>query len=532
VLPLRRRIFLSSALSRRSASALLIVGVAVQLLSGCAARRMKSDFSGFERAFAETSNREVLLNLARLQNRDPTYFFKLGQITSSYRMQASLNGSGNYVIQGTGSGGNAMGGGSPGLLYENDPVFTFIPVNDETNAQLLLKPIPPETFYILYQQGWRVDQLMRLMIERIEIAWPKNGHCSIETIRNLPPSPNSKAVQPDPDSLSDYATFLRISAIAYALQKHGYLLLQGGQSKFIPYDTQSALDATSQMVSTSTGGTERGQGGEGPRGSSAPNASDIAKAATTNTSWEKTKDNKWIFGQLVPSVKFVLNPPSNFNPANPPKDQAALQEAVQKAIHDELINRDDFNNGDADFGELREGTALRETLTALGKGFSIEAVQSGQLSPTAQGQPASAGELQCDQPPHLLMRSLLGLMSAAAQEQTAFDTLIKRDPDIPQSRWLSENGYKPQPFTHVVPKIEQIPILRIAWTPEDKGTAPLVQVDYGGKQYFIADSGNSRVSENEHWNKDMFRLISQLQSQVTVDISKFPLPAVLQLNTQ
>jgi hypothetical protein len=159
VLPLRRRIFLSSALSRRSASALLIVTVAVQLLSGCAARRMKSDFSGFERAFAETSNREVLLNLARLQNRDPTYFFKLGQITSSYRMQASLNGSGNYVIQGTGSGGNAMGGGSPGLLYENDPVFTFIPVNDETNAQLLLKPIPPETFYILYQQGWRVDQL-------------------------------------------------------------------------------------------------------------------------------------------------------------------------------------------------------------------------------------------------------------------------------------------------------------------------------------------------------------------------------------
>jgi hypothetical protein len=38
--------------------------------------------------------------------------------------------------------------------------------------------------------------------------------------------------------------------------------------------------------------------------------------------------------------------------------------------------------------------------------------------------------------------------------------------------------------------------------------------------------------ENETWNRDMFRLIDQLSSQVTVDISKFPLPDILQLRTE
>lgn len=33
-------------------------------------------------------------------------------------------------------------------------------------------------------------------------------------------------------------------------------------------------------------------------------------------------------------------------------------------------------------------------------------------------------------------------------------------------------------------------------------------------------------------NRDMFRLICRLSSQVTVDISKFPLPEVLQLRTE
>jgi hypothetical protein len=148
---------------KQTSALLLLLATVFLTLSGCAARRMKADFKDFESAYAETSNREVLLNLARLENHDPTYFFKLGQISTSYRMQAGVSANGNYVTQGmTPGGANITGGITPNVLYESDPAFTFIPVNDDTNAQLLLKPVPAETLYVLYQQGWRLDQLFRL----------------------------------------------------------------------------------------------------------------------------------------------------------------------------------------------------------------------------------------------------------------------------------------------------------------------------------------------------------------------------------
>ena len=153
---------------------LLLIGVLSLSLCGCAVKRLKTDFVGFERVYAETSNREVLLNLARLQNRDPTYFFKIGQITSAYKMQSSLTGTGSYTVGNSNPiVGGPAGGGTPFVNYEHDPIFTFVPVNDETNARLLLKPVPAETFYILYEQGWRVDQLFR----RVLTGKPKRVTC-------------------------------------------------------------------------------------------------------------------------------------------------------------------------------------------------------------------------------------------------------------------------------------------------------------------------------------------------------------------
>src|SRR5208283_4550045 len=131
---------------------LFVAGLELTGLSGCAAKRLRADYKGYESAFAETSNHEMLLNLARLNQHDPTYFFKMGQMATSYRMQAALSGNGNYVTQGT-TGANVTGGGTPSMIFEQDPSFTFIPVNDDATAQLLLKPIPAELFYALYQQG-------------------------------------------------------------------------------------------------------------------------------------------------------------------------------------------------------------------------------------------------------------------------------------------------------------------------------------------------------------------------------------------
>jgi hypothetical protein len=49
--------------------------------------------------------------------------------------------------------------------------------------------------------------------------------------------------------------------------------------------------------------------------------------------------------------------------------------------------------------------------------------------------------------------------------------------------------------------------------------------------FMVTDKGDPKTPEEMYWNRDLFRLISQITAQVTVDISKFPLPSLLQLHT-
>jgi len=471
---------------------LFLIGLLSLSLCGCAVKRLKTDFVGFERAYADTSNREVLLNLARLQNRDPTYFFKIGQITSAYKMQASLTGVGSYAVGNANPlVGGPAGGGTPLVDYEHNPIFTFVPVNDETNARLLLKPVPAETFYILYEQGWRVDQLFRLMVDRVELTRSSAENCTVETIRNVPPTvylksdgtPDTDYLR-DPDELSSYVTFLRINAVVYWLQKHGYLLLRG-TSAFVPYNNNSGLDDSAV---------------------NAPKAQDVVSASQKNAVWEHV-DGKWLLGEKVFSPIFSLYPLHA-------EGTKLLPHVAQ--IKEEMLN-------DPEMKELRQGPALDVILRSLAHGFTIEGSTDHQDScnPTSGAYGISA---------HLVMRSLIGLMAAAAQEQIPYDALAHANPIIPNSRNVpSEQQLKTLPrFLEAVPAIERNPLLRLTGTADDQETQPVIQLNYRETYYRIADQKSADGTENQYWNRDMFRLINQLTSQVTVDISKFPLTEILQ----
>jgi hypothetical protein len=493
----------------------LLVSLALLSLCGCAARRMKSDFTSFESAYAQTSNQEVLLNLARLENHDPTYFFKLGQISTSYRMQAGVTGSANYVAQGNTPGGsNVTGGIIPSIAYESNPAFTFIPVNDDTNAQLLLKPVPAETLYVLYQQGWRLDQLFRLMVDRIELTTSNGNGCITETIRNRP------------DDLGDYVRFLRISAILYVLQKRGYLLLRG-ENQFVPYDKNSLL-VDSPNAQTATGAT-----GSEKAATPTMTAKDFNDAWAKNSVWERGKEGedqgKWRLGQEEFSPSFLLNPP--FVACDNPDAGKKILDDDKLCPDMKLIERqiEEYPDISEKLGRVPELIPLM--LEGLVKGFSIE----GSGNPSAKllcqtiSLPSSSGVLQI----HLVMRSLLGLMAAAAQEQAQFDKLKSTTP-VPPDPLLNQNEQKGLTFGDAVPQVERLPLLRLKWASGDgEPTQPLIPpLNYRQNIYLVADQSNPSLSENQYWNRDMFRLISELSAQVTVDISKFPLPEVLQLRTQ
>ena len=101
---------------------------------------------------------------------------------------------------------------------------------------------------------------------------------------------------------------------------------------------------------------------------------------------------------------------------------------------------------------------------------------------------------------------------------------------------LDEGNDPPKSFESEIPAIERMPMLRINWKYEGESplappTQPLTELNYRGTEYLIADPREANVAENDYWNRDVFRLIGALTAQVTVDISKFPIANILQLNT-
>ena len=373
-------------------------------------------------------------------------------------------------------------------------------MNDETNAQLLLKPIPPETFYILYQQGWRVDQLFRLMVDRIEFAVPtRKGGCAVEVIRNVPPPLYSDGrggfkidTSRDLDGLRHYVTFLRISAVVYELQRHGNLLIRG-ETNFVPYNSNSAAPKDK------------------------PEAKDIETASEKGSSWEINEKGVTVLGQKVVTPVFYLNPM-----------KAGTDKAGKALMLPDTETIAEFLRGDGNVSALKQGDALANTLAVLAAGFSIEGSHAaGQEADSPCGTGPGSGTS------HLVMRSLIGVMAAAAQEQVPFDGLLALNPAIPPSASVTAASDEAATnFREAVPPIELLPALRLRWSGQsERADAPLMELEYRGTRYMVADVRSPATPEDQYWNRDMFRLIAELTSQVTVDISKFQVPDILQLHT-
>jgi hypothetical protein len=614
---------LFSSLFFRNSIILLLAGGGSLLLAGCGPRRVRADFTNYENSYAVTSNRELLLNLARLEQHDPTYFFKLGQISSSYRMEAALTGAGNVsTVSSPPATTVPTGSGSPTLLYENDPSFTLIPVNDDTNANILLRPVSAEVFYSLYLQGWRLDQLLRLTVNRVELtlpapdpAHPGKSSCKVVVIHNVPPPWFDAAgnYANDGPQLASYITFLRVSAVIYALQKHGLLLLRGtntfeplDRASYIPNPTskggqpsdkqkttttinaQGNVGKTPVNLSVSSDSPPPAGGDAAPKNPSAPAAKDFDDAAAKSQVWEllpipddktkdqgktpddKTKDQGWYLGanSIEPQFQLTAHPGLGAAAGYVPENSDDYGQSVEK-IKD-LLEQDFAQEGNG-MEELKGGPDITEILELLYNGFSIEESSADQESEKDLCTGAQSNRISA----HLVMRSLIGLMAAAAQEQDSFDPMMNNSHTVPndsanlilsfysavhlattgrppdQQEMAAKEGtlapLKGAPLSAVIPKIEQLPILKLIWRDGELANAQDTKAQlselgldlkYKGQDFSVADPkpvsspDSAFVPLNTYWNRDMFRLINELSSQVSVDISKFPLPEVLQLRTE
>ena len=413
--------------------------VSVFFLAGCGSARYSADYNGFNASYADSANHQMLLNLARLDQHDPTYFLQFGQISVQYQLSSSLNVVGNETIppiSGTThplSSPLATGSATLGAAASTTPSFTFIPVTDDKVAQALLQPIPPEVLYSLFQQGWPVDQLLRLMVQRFEIQLP--GQSEISTFTN----------SLDDGDVKSYAVFLKMCAIARQLQIHGALKLKAN-TEFVPLAQGCTQD-------------------------NPPSAKDLIDAQDKQLVYQQDPDTKkWALGrnELVPV--FTLGNGS---------------EEVFNSLKKQAI----YNYGDS----------LNNMRAFLSAGFAVQEKLASETGATNS---------------HLILRSFLNILAAAAKEQTNFQAVLRNNPLIAQ----------------VVPNIERQPILKLRWNGDPTPLLPpLLALDYHGQTYQVTDPVTTRVDETASWNRDVFRLLTQLAFQVSLDTSKFPLPTTLQV---
>jgi hypothetical protein len=149
-------------------------------LCGCAGRALRHNYADYSQMYADSINRQLLLNLARLSHNEPAYFIQLGTIQSQYKFNTSVGFLPSHTSVANPSGVAAglvqdtlVMGGTLNAGVEESPNFQFVPLNGETFAKVIANPVPEDVFYKFYDQSYHADLLARIMVKAIEVETEK-----------------------------------------------------------------------------------------------------------------------------------------------------------------------------------------------------------------------------------------------------------------------------------------------------------------------------------------------------------------------
>jgi hypothetical protein len=551
---------------RQQLQHLFLCFAALPLLSSCTSPALHTHFRDYNTAYADALNEQMLLNLARLENGHPAYYLAIGAIDDRMTISSSatVGGSGSYQEQKTVPAGaisrvftSLFGFNGSGTVSESrTPDFQFIPLNNAAVTEQVLQPLSPSVFYTLYQQGYPIDQLMRVMIERVETTLPG-------------PNTNQELIlvnSPTRGTPESYGKFLRACAILRELQRSGCLSLeannkmedlgpvsfdqskaggngpapgapqnQPGQSgkKGKPGQDGTPADSENSGASSDLAGGS-GSGGASSQKVTNPAIKDYSDADAKGWGFRDTT-NGWLLTQKSETPVFTLkrnvmldfvstsqNPAFSAQLMSNPRRMAAIVDSLtesgltdsQLALATNLIPiivlslaNSDFAPTNADSPEVIADTAraVCVVLELLNEGISVQTKVSSEKQANTR----------------LILRSFGRAMEAVASEQQAFDALVKANPSV---------GHDER-FCSLVPNSEKNPVIRIDWTNRQGPRLPPLQtLHYAGRSYEVTDPVLDPLDPNAGWNRDVFRLMVALGSQVTVDISKFQ-QQVFQLRT-
>jgi len=540
-------------------------GVAAFLLSGCGTVSLKRSFDNYSDVYAETQDRQMLLNLARLSNREPIYFFQLAEISAGYTftttasLEALKEASSQTSALFTAPLLTHTNIANLGATATNSPVFTMIPLGGDKFATQLLAPIKPAVFYELFEEGWPIDLLMRVLIERIELVRDPtteggNGNATAGNAKNDQDSSERLEVMINDPLASDsghYDRFLRACALERGFQRKGILYLKIS-NEFeplahvgfpVPPSDQQQLSADKQGLvwrETSPGSNFSSSQINAPPEKPTPRPmGGIAGSQPEHASQALGDGMYWQLGKYVEQTILKLNYGR--------RDQAKA----------EMERNPEFRDNDG---------SIEEFYAVLENGIGVTDTETEKNSYKVR----------------LVMRSLLESMLAVANEQRNFGALDTYRDQVQERRqgkmiddaraeitklgkleyrttkdnkqWEAANEKLESLMDgnlDIVPESEDHPVLILNWPasystraafsldPEahllsapdlklslDPGTQ-VASVAYKGKSYTIGEAAELKNPALATWNRDVFRLLVQLSLQLTADPSGFALDSRL-----
>lgn len=233
--------------------------ISVIVLTGCSSRMLRNSFEDYDDAYAEAENHQMLLNLARLSEHHPSYFFQLGNINALYEFTGSVSAAGGESTWPSSATSTIIrplknwlfGPASATGSTSSKPTFQFVPLSGGDFASHLITPLPSPMFHSMFRDGFPVDILMRAMVQQISID---DGTNEIFLYNN-----------PTLENVTNYESFLRLCGILRELQVRGFLI--------------ERLIAESEMNS-------------GPELAAEPAPKDIMDALDKGMNWKADK-GKW-----------------------------------------------------------------------------------------------------------------------------------------------------------------------------------------------------------------------------------------------
>lgn len=139
------------------------------------------DTHRYAEAFGRAQQEQLLLNIVRLRYNDPVTFVEGERLTTQDRLGVDTRLSSATSLDG--SPFREVLSGNFGAQRSHQPTVVYQSLRGKQYADQLLRPLPPESVFLLSQSGWSLEQLMLCCVARIGdvdnarlAAGPRLGH--------------------------------------------------------------------------------------------------------------------------------------------------------------------------------------------------------------------------------------------------------------------------------------------------------------------------------------------------------------------